>query len=896
MAEPATAPTAPRQDPILGAARGLLPRGALARRLHPCWITLALLGLAACGRTSVSVVLPGEPGAESALLVIGEPESVKVVALDLSAAAPVHLEVDDHGEPLAALLYHVTLASLAIAPGEQTLALSPEAARRLPATAVRFGSRVDPDGVDPWLPLDAAPATLHAVLLQAPSGPDCAASGGCLVQSPEDPADEPFCFTPCPEPPVPEAPRAPALPVPPALPVLRPCPSAWTETSARGFEGCDPPAPTTVVGCSPGEVRRGGPCLPLAPCPSGAWPADLPPGTPVHVQAGALGGDGSEGAPFGLIQEAIAQGARLIALGAGTYREAVALPAGVAIYGRCPTAVVIEAPAPNTTAITARGMQASLHSLSVRGGLGSALVATASSSLELDRTWVEGGREHLLRLDRAAVKVVDSVLHGGDLGVGANVPAGSHLELERVAIVDALAPAIAVSGGATLAARDLEINAPRSGGGASRTALFAADARLDLARIVLRGAAGVALDLVGPSATATITDLAVLDTAVFLDGREGFGLHITGRSQAQLSRVQVARTAGDAVFVHENSAKVAIRDLVVDEAVGVGEMRGGIGMVLPDARVELRRSLFSHCEEGAVSAYDGTEVDMEDLTVREGGPALVLHAARGRVARLESVAATLAVYAAAESQLEAEDVTARRTLWFSLGWSAESRCSVARVFSEEGAAAAVFVEPPSRLDGSPTSTITDVTVRAHTRTGTAGGSIVVYSDARLERVVIDQSDGGVEVARRARAQILDLHLNGATFRGVVARELARLELERIQIEHVRCVGLGVFDEGILSGRDLHVDDTQLWSHPSCVLGGTDLWLQTRGQGQLSHFRISGGALRGVVVADQAQLRLSDGEVSGQPDGALIAGGGQAVDALLLRVRYRDHRRAIVLER
>jgi hypothetical protein len=108
---------------------------------------------------------------------------------------------------------------------------------------------------------------------------------------------------------------------------------------------CDPAVDGTypIVGFSE--------CQPLGdPCPEGPFPA-IPAevtGARWYVLAGATGGDGSEGAPYGTISEAVAaaRNGDVVVIGARTYEESVSLDRDVTLWGACVKETTISAPGP----------------------------------------------------------------------------------------------------------------------------------------------------------------------------------------------------------------------------------------------------------------------------------------------------------------------------------------------------------------------------------------------------------------------------------------------------------------------------------------------------------------------------------------------------------------------
>jgi hypothetical protein len=124
-------------------------------------------------------------------------------------------------------------------------------------------------------------------------------------------------------------------------------PGLIADECATGFVGdevggCVPVLPaepceeaTTAL---PGDAT----CRPIADCGEGPWGAIEVGSDTVYVDAAAAGGDGSAGAPFATISEAVAAATTgaIVAVAAGSYNEEVALgDKAVTLWARCPSMV-----------------------------------------------------------------------------------------------------------------------------------------------------------------------------------------------------------------------------------------------------------------------------------------------------------------------------------------------------------------------------------------------------------------------------------------------------------------------------------------------------------------------------------------------------------------------------
>ena len=168
-------------------------------------------------------------------------------------------------------------------------------------------------------------------------------------------------------------------------------------------DGC---APVGVAGCASAFVGEDGQCRPRAEdCPPGHFPAptvgcvpiDGPAGCgeppwgsaepapgDLYVDAGArAGGDGSQGAPFSAVAEAlaaVASGGRVV-LAAGVYDEVLAPGAPVELVGRCASLVSVGGlEVAGGIAVSARGLTIAAE--------GPGVVASGGATLTLDHVRV----------------------------------------------------------------------------------------------------------------------------------------------------------------------------------------------------------------------------------------------------------------------------------------------------------------------------------------------------------------------------------------------------------------------------------------------------------------------------------------------------------------------------
>jgi hypothetical protein len=111
-----------------------------------------------------------------------------------------------------------------------------------------------------------------------------------------------------------------------------------------GARGCTPILPEAE--CAPGTMAIPGEraCRSIAACGAGLW-GDIPvePGTVYVDDDAAAGGDGSVGAPFASLEDAVDAAATgtLVAIAAGTYAPVVVAGKALRLWGTCPDEVLV---------------------------------------------------------------------------------------------------------------------------------------------------------------------------------------------------------------------------------------------------------------------------------------------------------------------------------------------------------------------------------------------------------------------------------------------------------------------------------------------------------------------------------------------------------------------------
>ncbi|MFK7988795.1 MAG: hypothetical protein AB8I08_22435 [Sandaracinaceae bacterium] len=458
-----------------------------------------------------------------------------------------------------------------------------------------------------------------------------------------------------------------AAPATPALPVLTPCPDGWAPVfGTAGAPECDP-LPEDPGLCSLGVIVVGRGCVELGPtCPSDGWPADLPDDA-VFVDPAALAGDGSRGAPFALVDEALqaAPVGGTVALRVGSHAVNARLDRDVTLRGACQETRLTsdrEATAANDAVLTAEATVV-IEDLSIRAASRGGLLVAAGAEATVRRLSIFAvsgfglGVEGLLTAEDISIDGVRGGLLGG--GRGITVEGDGDATMRRVSIVDAsevgafsaarlvledaaligswdpelgfvfdAAPGISAEAGGTvtltrgLLASHTAAGARASGGGT----LVLEDVVLrDNREEAIRLSEGASVDLtrctIGPGhpwgVLALDAGTRVRADHLLLTGATVRGLSAGGGAQLTLRHTLVANGEGGGVLVDGAGGSVMAEDLTVRDIDGDGSAGRGVG-VQRGATLQLTRVDVARARGAAVGIFgDGTPHRLQDVTLRE---------------------------------------------------------------------------------------------------------------------------------------------------------------------------------------------------------------------------------------------------------------------------------------
>jgi hypothetical protein len=448
------------------------------------------------------------------------------------------------------------------------------------------------------------------------------------------------------------------------------CPEGWRP---QDDGACEPVMATCPEGSSP---IPGGRCTPTAAsdCPMGPFPApdaETVGARVVYVRADALaqGANGREDHPFRTLREGLADAGAdgWVFVAAGTYREALVIPASARVRGLCAARVTLDPGAVVAMEVTG---SLRLRGVSVRGGVrvrGSldarevALHATGGSAVEIDG---EGARATLrdvrfilpmaganfaVRVVRGASVAVTNFAVEAGAGVGfyaaSAVPltladgtvrgvrpdgasewagralwaqGGARVTADRLVLDDNTEQAITLHDrGTELTLRHAVIRGTRpvgpDGGGKGIETKFGASATLEYVRLIDNANASASAF---EGASLTLRDCLVRDTHARGNGTGGRGVDAHHMGTLTVERTVVEGSHEVGVFSFDQSS-VTLRDVVVrrtDAPKGVS-YGAGVGVVL--SALDARRVLVEDSTEVGVAVIDpSSRATIEDLIVR----------------------------------------------------------------------------------------------------------------------------------------------------------------------------------------------------------------------------------------------------------------------------------------
>lgn len=741
-------------------------------------------------------------------------------------------------------------------------------------------------------------------------------------------------FPACREPPLPvddawgwdggfEAPELtpPTEPTLPDLPMLTPCPEGWREVAPRTEESvatCDPWPASGRGECATDEAHFPGEpgCRRIGTaCPAGDWAEGLPAEGVIYVRAGAgAEGDGSRGAPFGSIRQAVeaAEPGAVIAVGKGTFDREVRIDKSVTLWGACVEQSIVTSTRPTTTAgvirIVAEGVI--VRNLQLTGFRPGLVVSDAGSVHIEDLLIAEAVVAGVTAIGASRVTAEDVVVRGlrgaPDVEGGAfAIQFASHLSLNRAVLERNEVPGISiVDDGTTVELSDVVISHSTSISGSVFHVICGA--QIEASRVVIEendASHGIWVqnrmpDPEDPTHQRNIclgeeTSLLLEDSLV--RGNGGRGLEMTDGANLSMHRVLFERNAWAAMYLGMLTTDV-ISDVVArnNETVNTTAGTSVVG-ITGGASATLRRFLIEENEGKGITILDkwalGTHALLEHITIRNaecpvdddpGGGIMVTGAlVEARYVLIDDVP-IFGVFAARterplpeipimRARLQVEDLTIRDIDscgsplgGYGIASVDLSQISARRVVVEEAEGTGILVMFPEQ----PT-TFEDLVVRDTLCTG----------DGRNGQGLEVQLDAEVDVSRA----LFERNHNASVL--AVGRDTA-----------VRLSDVGI--QGTLP-MDCHTS--------SCgdSAAGNGLTVVGGAHAELERFQLAGNTLCGIMLAygslvnaagqvhqyeEGGTAELTDGLVSGNHIGANIQTSGFDTGRLTSNVGYIDNER------
>ena len=534
-----------------------------------------------------------------------------------------------------------------------------------------------------------------------------------------------------------------------------------------------------------------------------------------------------------------------------------------------------------------------------RGNLGSGMWVQDGARATLRRVVMERNTSHGLLVLSGTADVEELVVRdtapdaSGQLGNGVLVYGQGQLEGRRLVLsrnhhrglhVEEQGSRLGVTGCL------VEDTVKPAGATSAQGALALLGGALELRGCALSGSDESGVVVQGDGSTATLEDVAILDTRAG-DERLGRGLVVQVGGDALLKRGLVARSLDTGVFVAEGGRLIA-EDLTVAETLGQeGDPGAGRGInAQRGGRLELTRGWVEGSRSGGVFVGGiAASATLEDLTITrtrvtsDGLAALEIQNAvevtlrRVKVLDSERVAVMFGPYA----QVDAEDLCVAMTrevddlaAGLRVGGA---RATVRRLQVDPGHIYGVLVGAPDYE--------TELTLEDGVVSGPAVGIAALFGrESVLKRVRIDAfSFGGLLLGEGAVVRAEDLHVADGTAvvlergydlpghfgRGVEVYSGARLTVERGLIERSYEAGVHVFGAGsVATLTDVTVRETRLSAcapecryadHPGATFG-TGIIVRERGSLDMSRFSIHNSELVGIHLAGVDDASIRDGEV------------------------------------
>ncbi len=680
---------------------------------------------------------------------------------------------------------------------------------------------------------------------------------------------------------------APQPPAEPALPRFTPCPSGWVERGSNPIL-CEPWVDDVPPSCTGDEAAFVGEaeCHRVGTaCTADDW-ADMPAGrTVLYVKEGAVaGGDGSRGAPFSTLKEAIAvvSAESIVALSKGTHVSVTPLPAHVTVWGACvgQTTVTGSASSTEQAAFVSHSPGISVKNLTITGPRAGLWAEGTSAQFDVEDV------------------VIQAVTAGGLVALTASQIMG------RNVVVRDTASAKNVYG---------------------RAVMVQEASRVELDRVFFDNNRDVGVLASGAGTRVVLRDAVIMNTQSLANGTFGIGVQIERFASGDFTRTVVAgnRESG---MVALSGGQIVLTDVVVrDSQEGISRHDRGQGLVAQDGSITGARVRLQHNRSSGVWANSNQSVvTLIDVAIVDTVPnsseifGVGASANEGGLVNLErayvknNVAAGV-IASSPGSKLQLTDalvIETQQTATSNQGdWAGEGLSLVTgatavlnRVrFERNHTIGALLLSPGTSLQATDVSVV-DTLPNAD---GEGGGGLVMAQEAKatVTRFHIDRSFvTGLDIrGPNSELSASDLRVShtqprsrdSAYGHGVVAGKGARLTGERVAVSESQMVGLLVSDRDTnVAMSEVSIQATEL---RDC---GSEAWCQgvlpsglaalNESRVSLRRFLIADNQGIGVLVATNGQADLSEGEVSFHEVGACVMDSQFDLNRLSADVSYRHN--------
>lgn len=643
------------------------------------------------------------------------------------------------------------------------------------------------------------------------------------------------------------------------------CPPGWRDvTRADGTHVCDPWAESGPESCADDELQVPGDsaCARIGPeCPKGGGFATVRPtaGRLIFVRDGATSGDGSEAAPFGTIDDAlaVATSGSAIVIATGTYEGRFRVPAGVTLAGACVAGTVLTSNIASTTeaVIEPLGTGVVVRDLAITGA------------------------------QRSAVRASE----------------GTSIELEQVALIDDAYGAIIADEG-SVTGRTLRIARTRSRAdgrfGVGVVAQYGGQVTLERASIESSRYAGIYA--VDPDTAITLRDVALRDHVADVSDENGTCVEVQTGARATLERVVLEHCEVAGLFAWSEGTVIEASDLVSRDHVpqrSSGGFGGGV-MIQEDAYVTIRRAWIDRTRHRGISSIGGASLVLEDVIVSGAADSPEVDLAvvaglelwDGPEVRLTRVVldgnASHGLFASSEgTRVTGSDVRVRDTIPLEDdggdgdGIVAEDHATIEleRVLVEH-----VPIWGVEALGDGARVHLTSARIVDDYR----GMAVIVLSGGEVEltRAVIDRATTWGAGAQEASLILTDVVIRDTTGvgdmggSGILAQVGSTVTATRLVSTGGQWGALLAFGEGTqVTLEDAVLRDTVV---PSCIpelvcdnFVGIGLVVQERAQVSATRFRIEGNATAGIQITGEAGVDLHGGSVTGHVIGVNVQVSG-----------------------